>query len=999
MGGDTVESSAQNREIVSHNIVGVHHDGSRGFRNDVHVANTFRWRAYRDRVEKTRYNKGMPHVQGEMEWEQKNDGQLPPSDLTYDEWTQCDYDAWEKEAKPAVYAARAKSGNCEDLFVAPGSYMEDTMWSPRRGHASTVHGGSTILVMGGRAREHKRMEMERNVGGIKTRPMANDKFYSAWREATVLKNDVWASTDEGVSWELMNPGCKVPQEDLVLAGQPYVRTRVGGWRKEFTDPNNGVDPHTGVNRDETHVWNGPGENVNQHLVLDLPRYGAEKDQCSSNDACWGDAECRTLGKGGTCVCNIWSPRELHAACSHSWDEVVEVVYVGGGFASKQERVCGDFACGDTDAGAYREYMRDLWKSEDKGVTWSVVTLHAPWEGRGGHSLVSFLGSVWLFNGQGGVSGQHPSKGSHQTFSEERGTTYFSELWRLESSGGVWTKDLKSFTLSGNGTTPHWAPRFGHSSVVEKPNAFNKDITKLFMLGGRDGDGFLSDSWSWRGPAYDWVRDFSGATEQAHYVDRDTSVQNLRNVVPNNNKWAQDAIKRENFTTAADLGLLHALGIFTVGDLANADRRTILKLRGFDLPQVPEGERLRWSEEKGGSNGVCYMYVLAKAMLEKCHSLKPELVWVDGEQQLPRNNRPLFSDSDPNHQGNPPSEGQGVISEWHGVDYGNLPLHLDTYHKPSMEELVEQWDGCSPLERGEGTWPDVDVNSIGNVPQVAGWRHDLNQQAMEITCKQTPFPRAFHSSVYFAQQIWVIGGKRTVDDHNNDLWYRDDIMPLSVLNTYPASDSAETLFTFKSNKEGSVFRYRVYFGDKLKELRPWSKVFTQESVGWLKGYNDVGEVSNTHTELGKGQEENEGPGHGNYIFYLRAVDPAGNEDATYDEGRNMHTWRYSPDPPAVLISIVFITLFCFACYIGYEYHKYQRAMALERFAIKRVRRKFKGMMAEGGDRDAKSLHKKAKSKKGKKGKKIKKKKKKKAKKGKDGQESERHWREKIKENEG
>jgi hypothetical protein len=56
-------------------------------------------------------------------------------------------------------------------------------------------------------------------------------------------------------------------------------------------------------------------------------------------------------------------------------------------------------------------------------------------------------------------------------------------------------------------------------------------------------------------------------------------------------------------------------------------------------------------------------------------------------------------------------------------------------------------------------------------------------------------------------------------------------------------------------------------------------------------------------------------------------------------------------------------------VGYEYHKYQRAMALERYAIKRIRRKFKGMMAEGGDRDPDSLTKKAK----KKGKKDKKKK--------------------------
>jgi hypothetical protein len=64
---------------------------------------------------------------------------------------------------------------------------------------------------------------------------------------------------------------------------------------------------------------------------------------------------------------------------------------------------------------------------------------------------------------------------------------------------------------------------------------------------------------------------------------------------------------------------------------------------------------------------------------------------------------------------------------------------------------------------------VDVNSIGNVPQVSSWRHEVEQQVMEITCKQNPFPRAFHTSVYFGQQIWAIAGKRNVNDFNNDLW--------------------------------------------------------------------------------------------------------------------------------------------------------------------------------------------------------------------------------------
>ena len=51
----------------------------------------------------------------------------------------------------------------------------------------------------------------------------------------------------------------------------------------------------------------------------------------------------------------------------------------------------------------------------------------------------------------------------------------------------------------------------------------------------------------------------------------------------------------------------------------------------------------------------------------------------------------------------------------------------------------------------------------------------------------------------------MGGKRDVDDHNNDLWYRDSVMPLSVIESYPNSGTSDTIFKFKSNKDGSIYR--------------------------------------------------------------------------------------------------------------------------------------------------------------------------------------------------
>ena len=73
-----------------------------------------RWRTYRDEVEKTEFNKGYPHTEGVMDFSEKNPGFLPPSDRTFNEWTQCDYDAWEAvslslRAESGVHHRRATS--------------------------------------------------------------------------------------------------------------------------------------------------------------------------------------------------------------------------------------------------------------------------------------------------------------------------------------------------------------------------------------------------------------------------------------------------------------------------------------------------------------------------------------------------------------------------------------------------------------------------------------------------------------------------------------------------------------------------------------------------------------------------------------------------------------------------------------------------------------------------------------------------------------------------
>lgn len=63
---------------------------------------------------------------------------------------------------------------------------------------------------------------------------------------------------------------------------------------------------------------------------------------------------------------MWTPREQHAVTNYGG-----YLYVSGGYASRlygQFSNCGKLACGDTDAGAYRYFLADVWRSTDGG-TW------------------------------------------------------------------------------------------------------------------------------------------------------------------------------------------------------------------------------------------------------------------------------------------------------------------------------------------------------------------------------------------------------------------------------------------------------------------------------------------------------------------------------------------------------------------------------------------------------------------------------------------------------
>lgn len=84
------------------------------------------------------------------------------------------------------------------------------------------------------------------------------------------------------------------------------------------------------------------------------------------------------------------------------------------------------------------------------------------------------------------------------------------------------------------------------------------------------------------------------------------------------------------------------------------------------------------------------------------------------------------------------------------------------------------------------------------------------------------------------------------------------------------------------------------------------------------------------------------GSGNYTFFVRALDPAGNVDLDTELQRNVYHWKFSPRVSMLLVLGVMLT-FLLVCVVSWlEVKRRRRKKALERHAMKRMKRKFKNL---------------------------------------------------------
>merc|ERR1712146_677312 len=199
-----------------------------------------------------------------------------------------------------------------------------------------------------------------------------------------------------------------------------------------------------------------------------------------------------------------------------------------------------------------------------------------------------------------------------------------------------------------------------------------------------------------------------------------------------------------------------------------------------------------------------------------------------------------------------------------------------------------------------------------------------QFPINITCKVLPSARESFAGVIIQERLFILGGYLEKDHYENDVWYRDAKVPEATLTTKPTTETSEQLFTYAADEEGCVFQYRMF---KLSE-----DDLAYEEV--VRNWTDS-------LELVYIQDFMLGPGPGKYRFEVRAFDPAGNYDLIFEEGRNVHTWIYEPPLPVGLIVGSILGFFAIVGGVYLEVRRRKKKAAMERYAIKRMRRKFKG----------------------------------------------------------
>lgn len=297
----------------------------------------------------------------------------------------------------------------------------------------------------------------------------------------------------------------------------------------------------------------------------------------------------------------------------------------------------------------------------------------------------------------------------------------------------------------------------------------------------------------------------------------------------------------------------------------------------------------------------------------------------------------------------------ILQDFNQLDYPDICLHIKWAESildncnPEPENLdYVDWDGVFIRDGGwdsklkinqtksEATISEeIDYCTQMFVEWTGSWtRYILFDQEkpypFPLKCKTEVESLAMPTGALFQDRLWIIGGlvdNGPSSEKTANVWYREPSIPATSFVTTPRTMTSDDVFEFSCSDSFSSwcrYQYRILNMDASPpvEVRHWCDSPYQMSYGayWKGGW------------LPKGY----------YMLQVRAIGPSGNKESFFQEGRNQWTWHYIPEPPwDLIISLICLFVLIVAAIIFYERYKARKA-ALQRYAMKRMRRKFKRM---------------------------------------------------------
>ena len=248
------------------------------------------------------------------------------------------------------------------------------------------------------------------------------------------ENDVWASTDDGRTWDLISGISRAGTSGVVQSKLPLSSFMARGGSSNCEDPTSdtvySIGGYTREGVISNEVWRS--EDGLSWYQVTTPTFSPGRwfSSCDVN------TQSHLLSMGGVdpqgALLNdvwlmqtaIWTRITDHAPwparCEHlvlvgdSPLLKVEVMYVLGGAT-----VWDNF-------GESSEVSNDVWISMEEGSTWALVTAAAPWAGRWGHSgVITSAGVLLVFGGTGG--------GPESSYSSYR------DMWASFDGGVSWSQ--------------------------------------------------------------------------------------------------------------------------------------------------------------------------------------------------------------------------------------------------------------------------------------------------------------------------------------------------------------------------------------------------------------------------------------------------------------------------------------------------------------------------------------------------------------------------------